>query len=124
MPHTESLLSVIANTAGSKTFNFKMEIKAKVTITGHQRKIVLSLQKKFVSSSSGLEIALEKDEERTLNQLRASVRADRQRSFVNIRTKSDGGKVISQLFKRELVSKVLGVYMLLGISRGQEVFCS
>jgi hypothetical protein len=75
-----------------------MEIKAKVTTTGHQRKIVLSLQKKFVSSSSGLEIALEKDEERTLNQLRASVRADRQRSFVNIRTKSDGGKVISQLF--------------------------
>jgi len=94
VPRTESLLSVIANTAGSKTFNFKMEIKAKVTITGNQRKIVLSLQKKFVSSSSGLEIALEKDEERTLNQLRASVRADRQRSFVNIRTKSDGGATI------------------------------
>ena len=94
MPHTESLLSVIANTAGSKTFNFKMEIKAKVTSQGNQRKIVLSLQKKFVSSQSGLEIVLEKDEERTLNQLRASVRADRQKNFVNIRTKSDGGKFV------------------------------
>ena len=78
-----------------------MEIKAKVTTTGHQRKIVLSLQKKFVSSSSGLEIALEKDEERTLNQLRASVRADRQRSFVNIRTKSDGGEFIFGLLKKD-----------------------
>ena len=92
VPHTESLLSVIANTAGSKTFNFKMEVKAKVTTERNgQRKIVLSLQKKFVSSQSGLEIVLEKDEERTLNQLRASVRADRQKNFVNIRTKSDGG---------------------------------
>lgn len=91
VPHTESLLSVIANTAGSKTFNFKLEIRAKVSTQNHQRKIILSLQKKFVSSSSGLEISLEKDEERTLNQLRASVRADRQKSFVNIRTKSDGG---------------------------------
>ena len=88
VPHTESLLSVIANTAGSKTFHFKMEIKAKVTEqSSHQRKIILSLQKKFVSSSSGLEIVLEKDEERTLSQLRASVRAERNRSFVNIRTK-------------------------------------
>ena len=71
-----------------------MEIKAKVTTQGNQRKIVLSLQKKFVSSQSGLEIVLEKDEERTLNQLRASVRADRQKNFVNIRTKSDGGKFV------------------------------
>ena len=87
VPHTESLLSVIANTAGSRTFHFKMEIKAKVTEQHGQRKIILSLQKKFVSSSSGLEIVLEKDEERTLSQLRASVRAERNRSFVNIRTK-------------------------------------
>ena len=87
VPHTESLLSVIANTAGSKTFHFKMEIKAKVSEQNHQRKIILSLQKKFVSASSGLEIVLEKDEERTLSQLRASVRNERNRSFVNIRTK-------------------------------------
>ena len=104
VPHTESLLSVIANTAGSKTFNFKMEVKARVTTerTGH-RKIVLSLQKKFVSSQSGLEIVLEKDEERTLNQLRASVRADRQKNFVNIRTKSDGGKNLFPQFSNKVL---------------------
>ena len=93
VPHTESLLSVIANTAGSKTFHFKMEIKAKVSEQNHQRKIILSLQKKFVSASSGLEIVLEKDEERTLSQLRASVRNERNRSFVNIRTKVSELKV-------------------------------
>ena len=104
VPHTESLLSVIANTAGSKTFNFKMEVKAKVTTERNgQRKIVLSLQKKFVSSQSGLEIVLEKDEERTLNQLRASVRADRQKNFVNIRTKSDGGTYKKFIFSIQSV---------------------
>ena len=81
-----------------------MEVKARVTTerTGH-RKIVLSLQKKFVSSQSGLEIVLEKDEERTLNQLRASVRADRQKNFVNIRTKSDGGKNLFPQFSNKVL---------------------
>jgi len=119
VPHTESLLSVIADTAGSKTFNFKMEIKAKVTTTGHQRKIVLSLQKKFVSSSSGLEIALEKDEERTLNQLRASVRADRQRSFVNIRTKSDGGTTILTAQPSSQSSQLVDVNKFIDKQRGK-----
>lgn len=108
IPHTESLLSVIANTAGSKTFHFKLEIKARVTWQGHQRKIVLSLQKKFVSASSGAEINLEKDEERTLNQLRASVRAERQKSFVNIRTKSEGGKCLVCNFDRTRPPKFTG----------------
>jgi len=119
VPHTESLLSVIADTAGSKTFNFKMEIKAKVTTTGHQRKIVLSLQKKFVSSSSGLEIALEKDEERTLNQLRASVRADRQRSFVNIRTKSDGGTTIMTAQPSSQSSQLVDVNKFIDKQKGK-----
>ncbi len=102
VPHTESLLSVIANTASNKTFNFKLEVMARVQETGpasNQRKIVLSLTKKFVSPSSGLEIALEKDEERTLSQLRASVRNNR--NFVNVRASSDSmpakGSAASQL---------------------------
>ena len=48
------------------------------------RKIVLSLQKKFKSQTSAMEVLIEKDEERTMTQVRAGIKAER-KQYVSVR---------------------------------------
>ena len=72
IPHTESLMTVVASSAANKTINIKFEIMARVSdIQGstvpNQRKIVLSLQKKFKSQTSAMEVLIDKDVDKTIN---------------------------------------------------------
>ena len=72
IPHTDSLMTVVASSAANKTINLKFEIMARVSPIPNQpgsRKIVLSLQKKFKSQTSAMEVMIEKDEERTMAQV-------------------------------------------------------
>ena len=64
-PHTDSLMNVIASSASNRTFNLKFEVSSNVTETPNtvplQRKIVLSLRKKFHSQlGNGAEVVLDK----------------------------------------------------------------
>ncbi|TRY76407.1 hypothetical protein TCAL_00036 [Tigriopus californicus] len=84
VPHTESLMNVIASTAANQTFNLKYEVMAKVTDIGPSKKIVLSLQKKFKCQNSTLEIPIEKDEEKTLAQVRNGIKSEK-KNYISLR---------------------------------------
>ncbi|CAB4070401.1 unnamed protein product [Lepeophtheirus salmonis] len=73
VPHTESLIGVITSSAANQTFNLKFEVVGRVSEAAGVRKIHLSLQRKFKSASSNMEIPLDKDEEKTMLQIRAGV---------------------------------------------------
>ena len=96
VPHTESLMNVIASTAANQTFNLKYEVLAKVTdLTGPNKKIVLSLQKKFKSQNSNLEIAIDKDEDKTMSLLRSGIKSEK-KNYVSLRTVkgNEGGPTV------------------------------
>ena len=87
IPHTESLMTVVASSAANRTINLKFEIMARVSEIPNQpggRKIVLSLQKKFKSQTSAMEISIDKDEEKTMAQIRAGIKAER-KQYVSVR---------------------------------------
>ena len=89
IPHTESLMTVVASSAANKTINIKFEIMARVSdIQGstvpNQRKIVLSLQKKFKSLTSAMEVLIDKDEDKTIAQIRAGIKAER-KQYISVR---------------------------------------
>jgi len=89
IPHTESLMTVVASSAANKTINIKFEIMARVSdVQGstvpNQRKIVLSLQKKFKSQTSAMEVLIDKDEDKTISQIRAGIKAER-KQYISVR---------------------------------------
>ena len=89
IPHTESLMTVVASSAANKTINIKFEIMARVSdVPGstvpNQRKIVLSLQKKFKSQTSAMEVLIDKDEDKTIAQIRAGIKAER-KQYISVR---------------------------------------
>ena len=89
IPHTESLMTVVASSAANKTINIKFEIMARVSdVQGstvpNQRKIVLSLQKKFKSQTSAMEVLIDKDEDKTIAQIRAGIKAER-KQYISVR---------------------------------------
>ena len=89
IPHTESLMTVVASSAANKTINLKFEIMARVSdVQGstvpNQRKIVLSLQKKFKSQTSAMEVLIDKDEDKTIAQIRAGIKAER-KQYISVR---------------------------------------
>jgi len=87
VPHTDSLMNVIASAASNRTFNLKFEVSSNVTEqqnTG-QRKIVLSLRKKFHSQfGTAAEVVIDKDDEITINAIRSAVKSER-KSYVSVR---------------------------------------
>jgi hypothetical protein len=87
VPHTDSLMNVIASSASNRTFSLKFEVSSVVTEiqnTGH-RKIVLSLRKKFHSQlGNGAEVVIDKDEDVTINAIRNAVKSER-KSYVSVR---------------------------------------
>ena len=90
VPHTDSLMNVIASSASNKTFSLKFELTSNVTelLNSGQRKIVLSLRKKFHSLlGNGAEVMIDKDDEVTISAIRNAVKSDR-KSTVAVR----GGK--------------------------------
>lgn len=86
VPHTESLMNVIASNAANQTFSLKYEILCRVQDNkdNKSKKLVLSLQKKFKSQHSHIEIPIDKDEDKTMSQLRAGVKADR-KNYIALR---------------------------------------
>ena len=87
IPHTESLMTVVASSAANRTINIKFELMARISDIPNQggaRKIVLSLQKKFKSQTSAMEVLIEKDEEKTMAQIRAGIKAER-KQYVSVR---------------------------------------
>lgn len=95
VPHTESLMNVIASTASNQTFSLKYELMARATdvvaapahfgaATPSHRKIVLSLAKKFKSSTGALEIPFEKEEEKTLSAIRNGIKSEK-KNYVAVR---------------------------------------
>ena len=90
VPHTDSLTSVISNSGSGKTFSLKFEVTSNVTEIQNsgQRKIVLSLRKKFHSQlGNGAEVLIDKDDETTINAIRNAVKTDRK--FPNRPAKPD-----------------------------------
>uniref|UniRef100_A0A0K2TX20 Uncharacterized protein n=1 Tax=Lepeophtheirus salmonis TaxID=72036 RepID=A0A0K2TX20_LEPSM len=85
VPHTESLIGVITSSAANQTFNLKFEVVGRVSEAAGVRKIHLSLQRKFKSASSNMEIPLDKDEEKTMLQIRAGVKSER-KNYVAVRS--------------------------------------
>ncbi len=86
VPHTESLTCVMASTAeAAHLLSLKYEMLSRVQDMGpNNKKIVLSLQKKFKSPGSTLEVLLERDEDKTVTLLRTAAKAER-KSFVALR---------------------------------------
>ena len=82
-------MTVVASSAANKTINIKFEIMARVSdVPGstvpNQRKIVLSLQKKFKSQTSAMEVLIDKDEDKTIAQIRAGIKAER-KQYISVR---------------------------------------
>jgi len=82
-------MTVVASSAANKTINIKFEIMARVSdVQGstvpNQRKIVLSLQKKFKSQTSAMEVLIDKDEDKTIAQIRAGIKAER-KQYISVR---------------------------------------
>ena len=78
VPHTESLMNVIASTASNPSLNLKYEIVSKVQdLTSNQSKIGLSLNKKFRSAHSNMEIAMDKVESKTIDNLRLGAKQEK-----------------------------------------------
>lgn len=98
VPHTESLTSVIASTSSNNTMHLKYEMLSRVQDMGPgTKKIVLSLQKKFKSPHSSLEVQLDKDEDKTMAQLRAGVKAERKNLVVQKNAKGGISSAASSL---------------------------
>eukprot|EP00096_Caligus_rogercresseyi_P012518 TRINITY_DN5271_c0_g1_i1.p1 TRINITY_DN5271_c0_g1~~TRINITY_DN5271_c0_g1_i1.p1 ORF type:complete len:1348 (-),score=509.64 TRINITY_DN5271_c0_g1_i1:500-4543(-) len=97
VPHTESLIGVITSSAANQTFNLKFEVVGRVSEAAGVRKIHLSLQRKFKSANSNMEIPLDKDEEKTMSQIRAGVKSER-KNYVAVRSSiSSNNKVLNKL---------------------------
>ncbi len=78
VPHTESLMNVIASTAPHQALNLKYEVVSKVQdLTNQQSKIVLSLAKKFRYANTNLEIVVDRDELKTIDNLRMAAKQER-----------------------------------------------
>jgi hypothetical protein len=87
VPHTDSLMTLIASSASNRTFNLKFELSSNVTEqpNSNQRKIVISLRKKFQSqANSSAEVLLDKDEDVTVSSLRNAVKSER-KTYVAVR---------------------------------------
>ena len=89
VPHTESLMNVITSTAAYQTFHLKYEVTARVQEFKDFRKIIISLQKKFKAQSSSLEVVIDREEDKTISQLRAGVKAER-KTFVALKSTKAG----------------------------------
>jgi hypothetical protein len=90
VPHTESLMNVIASTAANQTLNIKYEIVSKIQdLNPQQSNIVLSLNKKFRTANTNMEIAIAKEESKTIENLRLGAKQEK-RTFLAM--KKAGGK--------------------------------
>ena len=77
VPHTESLINVIASATGNQMLSLKYDIVAKQSELGPNKKIVLSLTKKIRAANSRMEVIMDKDEEKTLHDVRQAIKTVR-----------------------------------------------